>query len=200
MTHPLAAAFDRLIQCEELPDVATVFALGAELRREELGWLVERLEAHGVSAWSAQYLLQAAYPPRNPGAEEMVRTILADLSKENRWNVARRWLASCRDRCLAEILPRKSDANENVQPRWDEQGRELWYGEKRVKRYRNPARNQIDIIEAFHRAAWAKQIDDPFKNARKLNQTISDLNAGLAPGTIRFRGDGTGEGVIWDPA
>jgi hypothetical protein len=86
-------------------------------------------------------------------------------------------------------------------PRWDEDRRQLWYAGTLVKGYaRNPAKNQIDIIEAFHRAGWCPQVDDPFGDARKLNQTLYDLNKSLAPGTLRFRADGTGEGVVWEPA
>jgi hypothetical protein len=77
----------------------------------------------------------------------------------------------------------------------------LYLGDTVVRRYRRgPATNQIDIIEAFHRAEWGPAIDDPFDDAKKLNQTLRDLNKGLTPGTIRFFGDGTGERVLWDYA
>jgi hypothetical protein len=84
-------------------------------------------------------------------------------------------------------------------PRWDEDLRALFLGEALVRRYnRGPATNQIDIIEAFQNAKWARAVDDPFADPKKLNQTISDLNKHLAPGTIKFHGDGTGERVIWE--
>jgi hypothetical protein len=85
-------------------------------------------------------------------------------------------------------------------PRWDEESRELWYGNQKLKAYRrNAAKNQIDLIEAFHRVDWARSIPDPFNNARKLNQTLRDLNSALAVNPIRFYADGS-EGVGWEPS
>jgi hypothetical protein len=42
-------------------------------------------------------------------------------------------------------------------------------------------------------------IPNPFgSNSRKLNDTIQALNKSLPAGSIRFHGDGTGEGVSWE--
>jgi hypothetical protein len=83
-------------------------------------------------------------------------------------------------------------------PRWDSERRELWFADKLCKGYyANPAKNQIDVIEAFEVANWPATIPDPFRNSRKLNVTIACLNKNMPTGTIRFRGDGTGEGVNW---
>jgi hypothetical protein len=88
---------------------------------------------------------------------------------------------------------------ESITPRWDEAARELRYRTRLLKVYRkNPAKNQIDLIEAFHRAGWSRSIPDPFKDTRKLNQTLRDLNRALSDKAIRFVGDGTGEGVKWE--
>jgi hypothetical protein len=85
-------------------------------------------------------------------------------------------------------------------PQWDEEERELRYGDKLCKRYdANPAKNQIDVIEAFQAANWSRTLPDPFRNSRKLNTTIASLNRSMATGTIKFRGDGTGEGINWEP-
>jgi hypothetical protein len=86
-------------------------------------------------------------------------------------------------------------------PRWDEERRVLMMGEKTLKTYKHsPAQNQIDVIEAFQRAGWAAAVDDPFEDTRTLNETIRALNKSMPRDTIRFRGDGTGERVVWEYA
>jgi hypothetical protein len=86
-------------------------------------------------------------------------------------------------------------------PRWDEETRTLYLGDKEIKTYnRGPAKNQIDVIEAFHRADWRRAVDSPFKDPDKLGQTLRDLKKSLPERTLRFRADGTGEGIIWEYA
>src|SRR5262249_747265 len=46
-------------------------------------------------------------------------------------------------------------------PSWDEDKRILWLGSAKLKEFRNPARNQIDLIEAFHQAQWPYSVLDP---------------------------------------
>lgn len=87
-------------------------------------------------------------------------------------------------------------------PRWERDTRTLWYGQQRVKRYPSPAANQIAVIAEFDILGWPKRIDDPlpvsYREApqRRLNETIKSLNRGQK--VIRFRGDGTGQGVLWE--
>jgi hypothetical protein len=84
-------------------------------------------------------------------------------------------------------------------PHWDEHRRELHYRGRCVRRFnRGSAKNQIDVIEAFERAGWPVQIDNPL--GPKVHQTLYDLNRGLASRTLRFRADGTGESIIWEDA
>jgi hypothetical protein len=87
-----------------------------------------------------------------------------------------------------------------IVPRWDDEAVTLYWGETPIREFRNAAKNQRDIVEAFHRANWDRTIPDPLKNPRKLNVTISDLNRSLDPKLVRFRGDGTGDGIMWEPA
>jgi excisionase family DNA binding protein len=85
-------------------------------------------------------------------------------------------------------------------PRWDDEAATLYWGETPIRMFRsNPAKNQRDLVEAFHRANWCRTIPDPFLNDRKLNVTIYQLNKSLRVKAIRFRGDGTGQGVMWEP-
>ncbi len=93
-------------------------------------------------------------------------------------------------------------------PRWDLKGRQLWLSTRLLKTFRQPAPNQTTILDVFQEDEWAKShIDDPLSRSvgedeadarRRLHETIKNLNRGLPPGTIRFHGDGTGEGVRWE--
>jgi hypothetical protein len=106
------------------------------------------------------------------------------------------------DGALHEVAPAiPCEEEPRSRPRWDEDRRTLYLGDQVVKKYnRASAPNQLDVIEAFQNAGWPAAVDDPFGNTRKLNQTLRNLNKALAPGTIRFRQDGTGERVIWEYA
>ncbi len=93
-------------------------------------------------------------------------------------------------------------------PRWDREQRRLWLGPLLLKEYRQPAPNQTALLEVFQEQSWfVTHIDDPLSPQtgeaeedvkRRLRATIKNMNRGLPPGTIRFRGDGTGEGVVWE--
>jgi hypothetical protein len=108
---------------------------------------------------------------------------------------------------IAQALP--GDASQPPWPRWDGAGRRLWLGDRVLKWFRQPAGNQTALLSAFQEQGWAAHIADPLRRAtnegeeeaqRRLHDTVKNLNRGLPPGTIRFRGDGTGQGVGWEYA
>jgi hypothetical protein len=92
-------------------------------------------------------------------------------------------------------------------PYWDAENRRLWLGGVLIKEYLQPAPNQTRLLDVFQEQGWENtHIDDPISSApaeseedvkRRLHDTIKNLNRGLLPGTIRFSGDGTGQGVRW---
>jgi hypothetical protein len=90
-------------------------------------------------------------------------------------------------------------------PRWDAISRSLTLGGRIVKRYRVPSPNQQAILAAFEEEGWPRAIDDPLPYAaghrpkERLHATIRCLNANQAEQLLRFRGDGTGERVLWEP-
>ena len=85
---------------------------------------------------------------------------------------------------------------------------ELWLGDVLVKQFRSPGPHQVAILNAFQEQGWArKRTWDPIPRGhgesaedakRRLHNTIKNLNRGLKPGTIRFHGNGTGQGIYWD--
>ena len=93
-------------------------------------------------------------------------------------------------------------------PSWDADLGRLWCGDVLIKDYRQEAKNQRLILAAFQELEWRHRIDDPitgrrgeapWQPKRRLRDTITGLNADhITQGVIRFRGDGTGTGVIWD--
>ena len=93
-------------------------------------------------------------------------------------------------------------------PAWDADLGKLWCGPLLIKTYREAAENQRLVLAALEEQNWRHRIDDPisrrrgeapWKPGKRLRDTISGLNADhVHPGVIRFKADGTGEGVIWD--
>ncbi len=96
----------------------------------------------------------------------------------------------------------------SILPFWYAEGRQLWLGDHRLKVFRQPAPNQTRILDVFQEQGWATMhIDDPLPPSadegeqeakQRLHDTIKNLNRGLPPETIHFRGDGTGQGVVWE--
>lgn len=91
-----------------------------------------------------------------------------------------------------------------LRPNWDAKRRELRVNETVVKRFRQPAQNQELILAVFEEDGWPERIDDPLppdpvRDAKeRLHDVIKKLNRAQDVPLIRFRGDGTGTGVLWE--
>ena len=89
-------------------------------------------------------------------------------------------------------------------PEWIHCDRTLRFDEQIVKRFKWRAANQEAILSAFEEEGWPRRIDDPLSPLhdqdpkRRLSDTIKGLNKKQINQLIRFRGDGTGEGIIWE--
>jgi len=89
-------------------------------------------------------------------------------------------------------------------PTWDRNRLELKVGNTVVKRFRVPAANQEAILAAFQEEHWPARIDDPLpphpeqSPKRRLQETIKSLNRNQKKSMIRFLGDGSGQGVLWE--
>ncbi|MFO1063089.1 MAG: hypothetical protein U0892_04350 [Pirellulales bacterium] len=90
-------------------------------------------------------------------------------------------------------------------PRWDVERQELWYEGRMIKQYRIPSPNQVAILCAFEEEGWPAKIDDPLPShpeidsRRRLNDAIRNLNRSRIVLSIRFAGDGSGQGILWEP-
>lgn len=93
-----------------------------------------------------------------------------------------------------------------VFPLWDPDRHELLLCGQLVKRFRHCSPNQERVLNVFQEEGWPEVIHDPLiPNGescpkRRLNDTIKGLNHCQENRLIRFRGDGTGEGVRWELA
>ncbi len=90
-------------------------------------------------------------------------------------------------------------------PRWDRKLRLLSFNRCVVKQFRLPAGNQEAVLAAFEEEGWPPSIDDPLpfmpnqRPKERLHATIRCLNANHQNRLIRFRGNGTGKAVLWEP-
>lgn len=106
----------------------------------------------------------------------------------------------------AEAVNILSDDNRpflRLLPTWDVYRRELRYLDVLVKRFSRVACNQERLLVTFEEEKWPCRIDDPLiPNSVcpkvRLRDTVKHLNRNHDHALIRFRTDGTGEGVIWE--
>ncbi len=90
-------------------------------------------------------------------------------------------------------------------PKWDRDRRELRLHGQLVKVFKLPSPMQEVILAAFEEENWPPRIDDPLPAhpdllpKRRLHDTIKSLNRNQKNCLVRFLGDGTGEGVRWEP-
>lgn len=89
-------------------------------------------------------------------------------------------------------------------PHWDAELRKLVLYGQLIKGFKWRAPNQETVLCAFQEEGWPERTDDPLpprpalESKRRLADTIKCLNRKQANKLIHFRGDGTGEGVIWE--
>jgi len=89
-------------------------------------------------------------------------------------------------------------------PFYDKAAREFWGRKLLIKRFRQKGRDQETILAAFEEQEWPPRIDDPLPGRNGLNRqrhlrdTTDNLNRNQQHRLIKFMGDGTGQGVLWD--
>ena len=89
-------------------------------------------------------------------------------------------------------------------PEWDRDRRQLRLAGEVVKNFKLPSPNQEAILSAFAEEGWPTRIDDPLppvshmNRKRRLLDTIKSLNRHQKVRSLRFMGDGRGEGVVWE--
>jgi hypothetical protein len=90
-----------------------------------------------------------------------------------------------------------------VRPVWDAHRHVLTFNGQLVKQFKSPATNQELILSAFQEEGWPPRVDDPLSPTeldakRRLSDAIRCLNRSQLRPLLRFRGDGSGQGILWD--
>ena len=89
-------------------------------------------------------------------------------------------------------------------PTWDRDRQQLRLGKVIVKQFKVPAANQEVVLAAFQDEDWPVRIDDPLSPKPdqdpkcRLHDTINSLNRNQKRPLVRFLGDGSGQGVLWE--
>jgi hypothetical protein len=90
-------------------------------------------------------------------------------------------------------------------PRWDPEERTLRLGGRLLLEFRRrSAPFREALLNAFQEAGWPRMIPAPavfrckYGDSERLKDTVRKLNGKLFTPLIRFRRDGTGEGVRWE--
>jgi hypothetical protein len=104
----------------------------------------------------------------------------------------------------ARMLQAETIAAAAEVPSYDCELRELWLDGALVKRFRQPAPDQHTILSAFEETKWPLHLDDPLspnhhgRDAKlRLRDAINRLNRHQQQPLLRFRGDGRGQGILW---
>ena len=120
---------------------------------------------------------------------------------------AKELLSSAGDAASAISLPiENAPHNTSPKPVWDMASRQLRVVENVVKHFRWPARNQELVLTVFQEEGWPREIDDPLvpiggrQSKERLHDTIKNLNRSQKIRLLQFRGNGTGEGIVWQYA
>ena len=95
-------------------------------------------------------------------------------------------------------------ADADLLPSWDADRRILRLGNDIVKQFHVPAQAQEAVLQAFEEDGWPPAIDDPLPPEpeqcpkRRLRATLQRLNGGQINRLLNFRGDGSGERIVWE--
>jgi hypothetical protein len=97
----------------------------------------------------------------------------------------------------------EADCRQCGTPVWNAERCELSIRGRCVRRIRgrNVALNVHTILDTFQEEGWPARIDDPLTdgpNPGRLREAVRTLNKKLTG--MRFRADGSGEGVLWENA
>jgi hypothetical protein len=180
---------------------------GAKLNNSDIRWL------------AAKGYIEHALELTGPGdvARHFRRMPLLTFAETECFVLTRSGEAVARELCSGDISTADNPASNigicqiapveevQVRPKWDPQRRQLRLGSEVIKEFKLPSPNQETVLTAFEEEGWPPRIDDPLPPQeqldprRRLHDTIKALNRKQKRCRIRFRGDGSGEGIRWEP-
>jgi hypothetical protein len=89
-------------------------------------------------------------------------------------------------------------------PYWDQDRGRLTFLGLLVKQFQQQARNQRAVLSAFQEEHWVSRIDSPIPSCgplldrKRFHDTLTGLNKYQVHHLLRFRADGSGEGILWE--
>ncbi|MGZ0172961.1 MAG: hypothetical protein ACKVHE_25785 [Planctomycetales bacterium] len=83
-------------------------------------------------------------------------------------------------------------------PCWNSDRSELSYRGVMIRHVRPIAKQVRLLLDAFEEEGWPERLDSPIRSGgkQKMREAVASLNRGLL--AIRFRADGSGEGILWE--
>jgi hypothetical protein len=179
-----------------------------ELANSDLRWVVARgLAEHVVeitpvydATRTFRHCERALFGKRScfvltPSGEALARELRGDSESDADHGELLFARQSDRD-CKAPLRSRVPD--------WDCDRHELCIASVVVKRFTIPSLDAESVLTAFEEQSWPARIDDPLPpwdesaQTTRLQEAIHRLNRGQNRPGIRFLGDDTGRGVLWE--
>ncbi len=172
-----------------------------DLRREELKWLILK-NVVKVSESILDPDRHESQPPEHPEYASDSSFVITDLGVE----LVEQCLSAMKlQQSKNDFSGRQSpSARQELKPSWDFERHELRCGGQVVKKFKWRAANQEMILATFEQEGWPAHIDDPLPQEpdidpkRRLADAIKSLNRHQKISLVRFCGDGTGQGVLWE--
>ena len=181
------------------------YAADLNLSAWEFALDLDDAQTVGVCANDLRWMLGRSWIEMRPDLPGEDKLVLPMVSRGSRFIITQmgiQFLLCEREQTSSHCC--SNDIKQPIKPRWDADRNELFLGFAVVKRFRVPATNQQMVLSAFEEDGWPSRIDDPLPQdgqlapKRRLSDTIKCLNRNQLVQLIRFRGDGSGEGVLWD--
>jgi hypothetical protein len=177
-------------------EIGQLYAVGLTIT--DLRWMVARGFVAHADETSAHGAAHRSFAPSR-GLTFLPTTCII-LTHEGRVLAAaeaaapRDDIAGTNGHSAAEAVPR---------PHWDAARHELSLGNRMVKRFQVPAKNQEVILATFQKNDWPRSIADPLVDEFdvdpkiRLNDVVYRLNHKQHARLIRFHVTGRGNGVCW---
>lgn len=177
------------------------FDTTAKCRRDAWEFAIEvrRLRAVGVTAADLRWLIDRNYVQgvvEKSNAADRQR-VFGKRSEQSLSNKGRLVLTKAGFRAARILIADR--------PFYDRELRELYARGQLVKLFKQPAPDQDAVLSSFEELGWPRRMDDPLRRKHgrqganvRLRDTIKRLNRRQQRPLIRFRGDGTGKGIIWE--
>jgi hypothetical protein len=201
-----AGAYARNVECSPWDFAVEMRSLiAAGLSTSDLRWLVMRgYVEHAQEVTRAQDASRRYRPSHNLSFGEKTCFVLTDLGAGLVGASGNGSPQLLRDRPESSRRPANPEPSPVGLPTWDPDRRVLRLGDQVVKHFKVPSPSQEAILQAFEEEGWPAAIHDPLPpqpgqdSKRRLRATLQSLNGNQKNGLVWFRGDGTGERVLWE--